>query len=87
MAARKRTTSVKQGEQIAALSAQLTAHTEEDSRRFLEMNGKLDDIGADVKSLLVSRATGAGFWKAVLLVATGAGSIAGLVVAVVALWK
>lgn len=75
------------GEQVAALAATLNAHTEEDTRRFVEVNGKLDGIGADVKALLGSRSYDKGFWKAVLLVSGGAGTVAGLIVAVIALWK
>lgn len=79
---------MKQGEQIAALAAQFEAHATEDTRRFVEVNGKLDDIGTDVKSLLQSRSFSRGFWKAVLLVGGGAGTIAGLIVtAVKALWN
>ena len=79
---------VRQGEQLAALAAEFQAHAEEDTRRVVEVNVKLDDIGSDVKSLLASRQFSRGFLKAVLLVAGGAGGAGGLIVAVVkALWN
>lgn len=79
---------MKQGEQIAALAAQFEAHATEDTRRFAEVNVKLDDIGSDVKSLLQSRSFSRGFWKAVLLVGGGAGgTVAGVITLVKALWN
>jgi hypothetical protein len=82
---RRRPVAIK--EQVAALVATFEAHAAEDTRRFGEVNIKLDGIGADVKTLLDSRQYTRGFWKAILLVGSAAGGIAGLVVAVVALWK
>jgi hypothetical protein len=79
---------VRTGEQIAVLSVQFNQHAEEDTRRFSEVNEKLDNIGADVKSLLGSRQYTRGFWKAILLVGGGAGGAVGIVVAVVkSLWN
>lgn len=86
MAARRNGTA-KHGEQLAALSAQFESHAIEDTRRFCEVNMKLDNIGANVEALLGRAQYTRGFWKAILLVGGSAGTVAGIIVAVVALWK
>lgn len=65
---------------LDSLRATLQAHTEEDARRFVEMNGKLDDIATDVKSLLASRSYMRGAWKAIITAASAAGAAAGLLI-------
>lgn len=66
---------------------ELETHTQHDDERFVALTALVTSIATDVKSLLDSRAYGRGFWKAVMLVGGGAGTIAGLAVAALALWK
>lgn len=72
---------------LATLEAKVEERHDQNQRRFDELDRKVDGIATDVKVLLSSRSYTRGFWKAVLLVAGGAGSVAGLIVAVIALWK
>jgi hypothetical protein len=68
---------------LASLQATVTAHTEEDTRRFNEVAEKLDSIATDVKSLLESRSFQRGAWKMVVYTSTAISTLVGLLIAYV----
>jgi len=61
--------------------AALKEHADMDTTRFAAVEKKLDDIGGDVKSLLVSRSYVRGAWKAIVVLGGTAGAVVSLAVA------
>ena len=71
-----------------SVAAELVTHTRHDDERFERLTALVEAIGGDVKSLLDSRSFQRGAWKAIGVVGGVAGTIAGLLVAIVkALWS
>lgn len=63
-----------------AVARELVTHTQHDDERFVALTALVTSIATDVKSLLDSRSFTRGAWKAIVMAASAAGAMAGLII-------
>ena len=68
-------------EKFNALAAEIRAHSVVDIERFNKVDGALDEIASDVRSLLQTRSFTRGAWKAIVTIASTTSVIVGLIIA------
>jgi hypothetical protein len=68
-------------ERMARLEALFVAHEDRDDQQFGQVNGKLDTIGADVKSLLATRAFNRGVMRTAAWLSGAIATVVSIVVA------